>query len=849
MVKRSLLSIVLAVLLVTGLSPAGLEAAGPGAAAGGGPADVEALAAEAASALSRRLYKAAAERMEAMLARDPSLAPRVAPLLAYAYERNGERERGLKLLAGSRKARYALARAAITGAPLRLDGLEREVARTGLFFVDVGLASGVSGMGLESAVRRKALERALKDAFLSLVAEPGKKELSRFNDNILSSADSYYLSHYIFSTGEGRGFFRFAVVVFIDMGALTDTLESYGMIKARRKSTLQVGLLTRKGSDRLRKMLLSSLRSAGFNAVDMGAGALNPETMKTKGSIVVEISESPRVAGTVLGSNFKSIECVVEFAVVNGNNGVVITRLKGSHSLVHLNEEAGKEAAVKLAYEKVADTLRATLSDIGKRMGEEIASGALPPIELSVADSVEIFSNIYKSYAEEPFASVRLVNNSEREIRGVKVTLMVKDYMDFPSERLIERMAPGQKRTVELTAVFNNRVLELTENTLLQSEIVVTYYDGAESRSVTAALPIHVYEKHALVWDDKAKIASFITPRDPVVSTFASMAVREYNFPYINQALVKARAVFEALGVLGVTYIADPTPYATVSSDTTIVDHVQYPRETLERKGGDCDDLVSLFGAALESLGIKVMPVDAPSHLFIMFDTSIPEHLEGEFGFPPDMYVVHDGTIWVPFETTLVGSSFLLAWEKGVENYGKWGGEAAFVDPRKAWKKYLPATLPPAEFKGEVSKAAIEKVFGGELEELRRRRVRRLAARYLDLGEKGLAQAVIVYGENGLVDDALALARKLDASGALTPDTANNIGNVHFLKGDYEKALGYYRMAREKDATDPGILVNMARAYLKLGDRERAREVFAEAMAMDAGVKEKYLKVYVELGQ
>ena len=41
--------------------------------------------------------------------------------------------------------------------------------------------------------------------------------------------------------------------------------------------------------------------------------------------------------------------------------------------------------------------------------------------------------------------------------------------------------------------------------------------------------PVYVYEKHALVWDDKGKIASFITPKDPVVSGFATSAAGGYR--------------------------------------------------------------------------------------------------------------------------------------------------------------------------------------------------------------------------------------------------------------------------------------------------------------------------------
>jgi len=47
--------------------------------------------------------------------------------------------------------------------------------------------------------------------------------------------------------------------------------------------------------------------------------------------------------------------------------------------------------------------------------------------------------------------------------------------------------------------------------------------------------------------------------------------------------------------------------------------------------------------------------------MFMMFSTGIAADDDGYT--MDDMYVIHDGKLWIPVETTVVGSSFVKAWE------------------------------------------------------------------------------------------------------------------------------------------------------------------------------------------
>jgi hypothetical protein len=420
--------------------------------------------------------------------------------------------------------------------------------------------------------------------------------------------------------------------------------------------------------------------------------------------------------------------------------------------------------------------------------------------------------------------------------------------MDFPTELALPAIGPKEERVLPIKAVFNNSILDITENTLLQSEIDLSYNESGAVKAVKMRHPLQVYERHALIWDDKGKIAPFFTAKDPVVMEFATKAVREYNYPEMNQAIVKARAIFGAMAFLGIGYAPDPTPYSMASSVANVVDYAQFPRETLARKAGDCDDLVSLFGASLKSLGVDVVPIEAPGHIFLMFDTGIMEEDELLFGFERDMYVTYEGSVWVPVEATLTGSSFTLAWLKGIQNFNKWKGEARFVDLKKVWNTYGQPTMPPSEFKQDVSKADIEAMFPGEIEALQRKRADFLAAILAQGRGQGLKDMLIIYGRNGMLKEALEIAGRLNEKDGADPEVLNNIGNIHFLNNDFEKAMRFYKSALARSPGDAGVLVNMARAHLKMGSRGEAEEYFKKALSIDANIKYMYIRLYTEIG-
>ncbi|MEN8142397.1 MAG: tetratricopeptide repeat protein, partial [Thermodesulfobacteriota bacterium] len=475
-----------------------------------------------------------------------------------------------------------------------------------------------------------------------------------------------------------------------------------------------------------------------------------------------------------------------------------------------------------------------------------------PPLEIDVVKMEEVFSNTYKKYETDGVGSIKVTNNTGTIIEKITISFTIKDFMDFPSEMKIESLPPGESQVLLIKAVFNNNILSVTEDTAVQTALEASFYENEQVRKFSRNYPVNIYEKHRMMWDARDRFATFITPKDPVLLEFVRSVVSQYQD--IETGMQRAAAVFGGLGVLGVTYIQDPSnPYQITSGRTDFVDYIQYPQETLQRKSGDCDDLVALYSSALESLGMRTKIVEVPGHMLMMFSTGIAAGSEADT--MDGLFVIHEGFLWVAVETTMVGSSFVKAWEKGSSAYYEWQDKGLTVlDIRRAWSDYKPASLPSASWRPSyVSRAAIDEKFAKEFSALKKIGLRLESRTYRDrfVADPNDVDAVlqigIIYGKSGETEDAI---KAFDKVLELDPDhvaTLNNIGNIHFMEERYGEACRAYERAVAIDGEDALLWVNLARCNIQLQKKEIARDAFTRAKELDGSVVQQFRLLAMEL--
>jgi tetratricopeptide (TPR) repeat protein len=239
--------------------------------------------------------------------------------------------------------------------------------------------------------------------------------------------------------------------------------------------------------------------------------------------------------------------------------------------------------------------------------------------------------------------------------------------------------------------------------------------------------------------------------------------------------------------------------------------------------------------------------------MFMMFSTGIAAD---DDGYTMDkMYVIHEGRLWIPVETTLLGNAFVSAWEKGAATYYKWKDNGLTVlDVHTSWEKYKPASLPESNLKpSDISRADIEKKFPSDHMSVLKISSQTKTRRYLNIIKKDPTdvdahlQMGIILAKAGDRDEAMKYFDKVLELEPKNSAAMNNRGNIFMIEDKYVEAQKAYLAATQASPKDANIWVNLARAYKSTKDIKKAKAAFVKAQALDPAVKDEHRALELEL--
>jgi len=510
---------------------------------------------------------------------------------------------------------------------------------------------------------------------------------------------------------------------------------------------------------------------------------------------------------------------------------------------------ASFEKAVSLAPDNAKYRQQLNMAFLQKKRLADSGGSMLGP-KLKQLHFSRVFSAAYKQYTDVPVGKLTLVNEAGVDYANVKVSLFVKEYMDFPTTTVVERIPAGGEIEISLLAAFNNKILDIDEDTGVQTEVRAEYYLAGKPHAETLNESLTIYGKNAIIWDKLDMVGSFATPKDDTLAVFIRQLVNAYTPKggAVNPRVAKAMTVYNGLSAYGIKYLIDPnTPYGKL--DAFQLDTIQFPRETLRQRSGDCDDLSILLSASLSNLGIETAILDVPAHLLMMFNTGVSESRKDTISLNDQALAIIDGQVWIPLEATLIASSFTEAWAEGARKYHLYGQQAKMkiMPLATAWEKYPPVTLPPAEFGLEIpDQVSIGDKISKEWDILSVKALERLVAPYrimlaLDKNNtQAHMQIAVVYARNGLYKKAAIELEVLKSQDENNTAVLNNLGNIHYMRQEYQKALNMYQLALDLDPNNANIRVNIAMANYKMGDALQAKVLFDQATAIDDQVPVRY---------
>lgn len=378
--------------------------------------------------------------------------------------------------------------------------------------------------------------------------------------------------------------------------------------------------------------------------------------------------------------------------------------------------------ALRAFHGSSSDPIAAVTAHVG--YGVYFGSFVVPPIEIDLPELPTFYPAKYQSYLDEHDITITVTNTSDRlTYESVQAVVDIPGLTNRPLPGpQIARLEPGETRRLPVLLALTNDVLAQRDDVTLSVEVILSYRTEQEQFSKAISSRVPVLKANSINWSRTAHLGSFLTYQDPLIERFArnAIALASPDQPYTT--LTRAIAVYDALVVHGLVYNRDPeTPFNAVSSGEAI-DTVQFPRQMLANRVGDCDDLVTLYASLLQNLSINAALVTIPGHIFMMFDSGLSESEAWMLGADPTKFQLRDGKIWIPVEVTMLDRGFLAAWEKGAEQLAEHAGEELeIIDVSDVVSDYLPATPSEASVWPPVDPSSLKTRFSRSVDRVHTR--------------------------------------------------------------------------------------------------------------------------------
>ncbi|MFN2312573.1 MAG: tetratricopeptide repeat protein, partial [Spirochaetia bacterium] len=407
-------------------------------------------------------------------------------------------------------------------------------------------------------------------------------------------------------------------------------------------------------------------------------------------------------------------------------------------------------------------------------------------------------------------------------------------------------------------------VLSLQEDMPVMFKIELSYLHDGTEQQLTLNRTVMMRRNTALLWDDSGKLASFITPNDETVQTFALSVLSSADngespnafAGLLSEKARQAALLADAVGIYGIRYVEDPaSPFTEVFGRSDALDTVRFPRTTLRVRSGDCDDTASLLASLYETVGIQTAIMTSPGHVFIAFDTQEPAANQWLYTSERRSVIRHRGTLWIPVETTILEQGFPAAWEEASRLVQTHGEEVEFLPLAEQRALYPAIPLGPAGFTVVAPEAAAVHLHAERSrKELvvwlyeRQGELLQAEAATLKAGTPArfsvLNRLAIVHARAGKIELAQEVFQEILAGAPDNIPAALNLANIELLQGDFPAARSRAEKVLNMRPFSVAALSISIRAALHLGDINEAQSLLENMHAIDAEAAAQISRTY-----
>ena len=313
----------------------------------------------------------------------------------------------------------------------------------------------------------------------------------------------------------------------------------------------------------------------------------------------------------------------------------------------------------------------------------------------------KLISGAYKVYGltDEMFsfwlAKTVFRNNTGEPITDLKVRYKLGEYSDWCPWQIYPQLVPTQTVVDLYNPILKSSIAKLTSRTPAELEMQCEFTDSdGETHTFTKRQRLTILSKRDFFFTDLKSeeqsgsfqdlqtyaplLAAWVTSQDTAVTGLAALANERAKCVGAGTSdeacFTVMKQLYEVLRAIHVTYQHPATRLEQDKSfDIMLIQSLQYPRDTIQKRSGTCIDLAILYAAMMQSVGIKPYLVTLDGHCFPIGCTA-------------------DGT-FIPVEATCVGgggkdsADFETAFKVGLKEWRQLQqtGRFVLVDLKQCW--------------------------------------------------------------------------------------------------------------------------------------------------------------------
>ena len=460
---------------------------------------------------------------------------------------------------------------------------------------------------------------------------------------------------------------------------------------------------------------------------------------------------------------------------------------------------------------------------------------------LNITKTQNIFlhqKNLYSSAIQKEPVVCLLKNTLEKKIK-VTITAENSEFLSNKTKSEIEIPAKSEYQFIVPMSI-NSEFLYRSEISDKNLNMSIIYNINNREYTDNFNIPLKIYPINSMIWNDPYKIGNFINPKSQAVEKFCSKLFSQYSgqeiFEKIPSNIAKCFILFNALKSLNFKYEKDTKfPFKGASSTLRELEFINHPFQTLEKKKGDCDDLTILFASMLLNLGIDVKIILTVDHIFLMFNPGLTNKEEKFFN--SNYLVEYRGKYFMPLEPVMIDNSFFNSCIFAKSNFENLKNKE-IVSMADIWNNYEPLNITENYNPDIPLKSAVDPLLKQDYIDFSYR----LAESSYNLADTAdLTQTAQILINEKKYNEALSIYLKQLQQ--LPHDTSilNNLGNLYYLTGNYQRAIDYFLLASEIEKNNPYYFMQISLLYLNLDDKIKSKYFYNKVLEINQEYPQKYI--------